>query len=181
MAVCALDTYMQATDLMTADVETVQADDSIGSVLKKMARRPFNGFPVVDDDGRLVGIVTQRDLVDIFEPSDRTLWIPVGLPPFLEPVNYAIEASFGDLDIEIDLARRAGDPVSSVMTEDVTTVGPDTDGKTVIEILARPEPNINRVPVTSDGFVDGIVTRQDALGYLYESGALDALDSTTEA
>jgi len=166
---------MNAEALMTADVETVQHDDSIGSVLKKMSSRPFNGFPVVDDDGRIVGIVTQRDLVDIFEPSDRTLWIPVGLPPFLEPVNYAIEASFGDLDIEIDLARRAGDPVSEVMSEDVRTVSPETSLETVVEILARPEPNINRVPVTTDGFVDGIITREDVLQYLYKSGNLDAI------
>lgn len=163
---------MSARELMTADVETVQHDDSVGTVLKKMSQRDFNGFPVVDDEGRLVGIVTQRDLVDIFEPSDRTLWIPVGLPPFLEPVDYAIEASFGDLDIEIDLARRAGDPVSSVMTEDVLTVSPETDIEEVIEILARPDPNINRVPVTTDGFVDGIITRQDVLQYLYGSGRL---------
>jgi CBS domain-containing protein len=171
---------MNARELMTAAVETVQHDDSIGDVLKKMSRRPFNGFPVVDDDGRLVGIVTQRDLVDIFEPSDRTLWIPIGLPPFLEPVDYAIEASFGDLDIEIDLARRAGDPVSSVMTEDVVTVAPDTDIGAVIEILARPEPNVNRVPVTSDGFVDGIITRQDVLTYLHETGKLAGLTDETE-
>ncbi len=164
---------MSARDLMTAEVETVQHDDSVGTVLKKMSRRPFNGFPVVDDEGRLVGVVTQRDLVDIFEPSDRTLWIPVGLPPFLEPVDYAIETSFGDLDIEIDLARKAGDPVSSVMTSDVRTVDPDTPIQTVIEILARPEPNINRVPVTSDGFVDGIITRQDVLQYLYHTGRLE--------
>ena len=171
---------MSARELMTADVETVQHDDTVGTVLKEMSQREFNGFPVVDDEGRLVGIVTQRDLVDIFEPSDRTLWIPVGLPPFLEPVDYAIEASFGDLDIEIDLARRAGDPVSSVMTEDVLTVSPETDIEEVIEILARPDPNINRVPVTTDGFVDGIITRQDVLHYLYESGRLTVDTSETE-
>ncbi|MFB6110504.1 MAG: CBS domain-containing protein [Halodesulfurarchaeum sp.] len=163
---------MEARELMTADVETVQHDDSLGSVLQRMSQRDFNGFPVVDDDGRLVGIVTQRDLVDIFEPSDRTLWIPVGLPPFLEPVDYAIEASFGDLDIEIDLARHAGDPVRSMMTEDVVTVEPETDVETVIEILARPEPNVNRVPVVRDGFVEGIITRQDVLTYLHETDKL---------
>jgi CBS domain-containing protein len=171
---------MDARELMTADVETVQHDDSIGSVLQRMSQREFNGFPVVDDEGRLVGIVTQRDLVDIFEPSDRTLWIPVGLPPFLEPVDYAIEASFGDLDIEIDLARRAGDPVSTVMTEEVVTVEPETPVETVIEVLARPEPNVNRVPVVRDGFVEGIITRQDVLTFLYESGQLGALGDKSE-
>ena len=154
---------MQASELMTADVETVQHDESIGDVLQKMASRSFNGFPVVDDEGRLVGVVTQRDLVDIFEPSDRTLWIPVGFPPFLEPVDYAVDASWADLDLEIDLARHANDPVSSVMTEDVITVELDDTLETVLDVLAAEEPDINRVPVVRDGFVEGIITRQDVL------------------
>ena len=158
---------MQASDLMEPDVETVQHDETVSEVLQKMARRPFNGFPVVDDDGRLVGIVTQRDLVDIFEPSERTFWIPIGLPPFLEPVEYAVDASWNDLDIEIDLARHANDPISSVMTEDVITVSPDASFDDVLEILTAEEPDINRIPVTSDRFVEGIITRQDVLVELY--------------
>lgn len=158
---------MQARDLMTTDVETVQHDESVGAVLQKMARRPFNGFPVVDDEGRLAGIVTQRDLVQIFEPSERTLWIPIGFPPFLEPVDYAIDASWADLDLEIDLARHASEPISSVMTEDVVTVDPEASVETVLDILTASERDINRVPVVSSGFVDGIITRQDALVALY--------------
>lgn len=154
---------MQARDLMTADVETVQHDETVGDVLQKMSRRRFNGFPVVDDDGRLVGIVTQRDLVDIFEPSERTLWIPVGFPPFLEPVNYAVDVSFDDLDLEINLAKRINDPISSIMTEDVVTVGPETSLDDILEVLADEENDINRVPVVVGGFVDGIITRQDVL------------------
>jgi CBS domain-containing protein len=158
---------MHARDLMTADVETVQHDETVGAVLQKMARRPFNGFPVVDDEGRLVGIVTQRDLVDIFEPSERTLWIPIGFPPFLEPVDYALDASWADLDLELDMARHASDPISSVMTEDVVTVGPEASVETILEILTAEEPDINRIPVVSDGFVEGIITRQDALQALF--------------
>ncbi|MFB6095018.1 MAG: HPP family protein [Halodesulfurarchaeum sp.] len=154
---------MQASDLMTTDVETVQADETVAEILQKMARRRFNGFPVVDDDGRLVGIVTQRDLVDIFEPSERTLWIPVGFPPFLEPVEYAFDISWDDLDLEIDLAKHAGRPVSDVMTEDVETVGPDSSLDAILDILAHEDRDINRVPVVTKGFVDGIITRQDVL------------------
>ncbi|MFB6112730.1 MAG: HPP family protein [Halodesulfurarchaeum sp.] len=158
---------MRANDLMTTDVETVQHDESIGEVLQKMARRRFNGFPVVDDDGRLVGIVTQRDLVDIFEPSDRTLWIPIGFPPFLEPVDYAVDVSFDELDLEINFAKRVDDPISSVMTEDVRTVSPETSLEDVLAILADPEDDVNRVPVVVDGFVEGIITRQDVLRELF--------------
>lgn len=154
---------MQARDLMTADVETVQHDETVGDVLRKMAARRFNGFPVVDDDGRLVGIVTQRDLVGIFQTSDRTLWIPVGFPPFLEPVNYAVDVSFEDLGLEINLAKRVNDPVSSVMTEDVVTVDPEASLDDVLDILADEERDINRVPVVVDGFVEGIISRQDIL------------------
>ncbi|MFB6082558.1 MAG: HPP family protein [Halanaeroarchaeum sp.] len=154
---------MQASDIMTSDVETVQHDDEVSEVLTKLSRRRFNGFPVVDDDAKLVGIVTQRDLVDIFQPSERTLWIPVGFPPFLEPVEYAVDVSWDDLDVNIDLARNAGKPISEFMTEDVVTVSPDTDLDEIIDVLAAEEPDINRVPVVEDGYVAGIVTRQDVL------------------
>ena len=158
---------MQARSLMKTDVETVQHDETVGEVLQKLARRPFNGFPVVDDEGRLAGIVTQRDLVDIFEPSDRTIWIPIGLPPFLETVEYAVDVSWDDLDLGIDMATHANDPISSVMTRDVVTVSPDADLDEVLAILTAEEPDINRIPVTSDGFVEGIITRQDVLAELY--------------
>jgi len=154
---------MRARDLMTREVETVQHDEEVSEVLTKMARRHFNGFPVVDDDGRLVGIVTQRDLVGIFQPSERTFWIPVGFPPFLEPVDYAIDVSWDDLDVNLDLARNATKPISEFMTEDVVTVTPDTPLETVLDILSADDPDINRVPVVEQGFVEGIITRQDVL------------------
>ena len=79
-----------ARDIMTVDVETVHPDDEVSTVLTRLSRAEFNGFPVVDDE-RLVGIVTQGDLVDLFQPSDRTLWIPIGFPPFIEPIDYAFD------------------------------------------------------------------------------------------
>lgn len=159
---------MDARDVMTRDVETVQSDEEVSDVLTKLARRRFTGFPVVDDDGRLVGIVTQRDLVDIFQPSERTLWIPVGFPPFLEPVEYAVDISWNDLDVNLDLLRNANRPISEVMTEDVVTVEPDDSIERVLELLADGELDINRVPVVVDGYVEGIITRQDVLRALYE-------------
>lgn len=159
---------MEARDVMTEEVETVQDDEEVSDVLTKLARRDFTGFPVVDDAGQLVGIVTQHDLVDIFQPSERTLWIPVGFPPFLEPVNYAVDISWDDLDVNIDLLRNASKPVSEVMTEAVVTVEPTDSIDVVLELLADPELDINRVPVVVDRYVDGIITRQDVLRALYE-------------
>jgi len=153
---------LRARDMMTADVETVDADDEVADVLTKLSRRKFNGFPVLED-GELVGVVTQRDFVDLFEPSDRTLWIPIGLPPFLETVEYAIDLSWDELDAELDLASAAGKAVREVMTRDVKTLGPDATLDDVLDVLATDDPNVNRIPIVENGELVGIVTREDVV------------------
>jgi CBS domain-containing protein len=49
------------------------------------------------------------------------------------------------------------------MSEDVVSVDPDADLDRILDILAAEDPDINRVPVVRDGFVEGIITRQDVL------------------
>ena len=148
---------------MTRDVETASPDDDVGEVLTRLARAGFNGFPVTED-GLVVGIVTQGDLVDLFQPSDRTLWIPVGFPPFLESLTYAVDLSWDELDVGMDMARNAGRPTREVMTENVVTVGPKAGVDEMIALLADEERDINRLPVTDEaGALLGIVAREDLL------------------
>lgn len=154
---------LRARDIMTTDVETVHPDDDVSDVLTRLARASFNGFPIADDEGHVVGIVTQGDLVDLFQPSDRTLWIPIGLPPFISPIDYAVDISWNDLDVGIDLAKHASKPISSVMTEDVVTVAPDDDLDRVLELLADESSDINRLPVIEDDRLVGIIAREDLL------------------
>ncbi len=153
---------LTAADLMTTDVDTVAPDDDIGEVLGRLARAEFNGFPVVDG-GRLVGIVTQRDLVGLFQTETRTLWIPVGFPPFLETLTYAVDVSWDDLDLGIDLLRNTGKPVRSVMTTELVTVGRDASLDDLLDLLADEDRDINRVPVVDGEALVGIVARQDVL------------------
>lgn len=165
---------VQARDIMTTEVETVAPDDDVSEVLTRLARAEFDGFPVVDD-GIVVGIVTQGDLVDLFQPSDRVLWIPVGFPPFLESLTYAVDLSWSDLDVGIDLVRNAGRPIREVMTEDVVTVGPDADLDEILSHLADDQRDINRLPVVDEaGALVGIIARQDVLRAIREGrGAAD--------
>ena len=152
-----------ARDIMTRDVETVSPEDDVSEVLTRLARADFNGFPVTED-GLVVGIVTQGDLVDLFQASDRTLWIPVGFPPFLESLTYAIDVSWDELDIGIDLVRNAGRPIREVMTDDVVTVGPNADLDELLELLSDDSRDINRLPVVDEaGALLGIIARQDLL------------------
>jgi CBS domain-containing protein len=177
---------LTARDLMETDVATVAPDDEVSEVLGRLARADFNGFPVVERggaetprgdgeavDGAVVGIVTQHDLVHLFQTEDRTLWLPIGLPPFTQTLTYAIDVSWDDLDLGIDLAKNANRPISDVMTTDVVTVTPDTDLDTILDLLADDDRDINRLPVveseeprssgTGGGHLVGIVARQDVL------------------
>ena len=148
---------------MTRDVETASPDDDVGEVLTRLARAGFNGFPITED-GLVVGIVTQGDLVDLFQPSDRTLWIPVGFPPFLESLTYAVDLSWDELDVGMDIARNAGRPIREVMTGNVVTVGPKAGVDEMLALLADEERDINRLPVTDEaGALLGIVAREDLL------------------
>ena len=150
---------------MTRDVETVAPDDDVSSVLTKLARRSFSGFPVVEDE-ELVGVVTEEDLVDLFQPSDRILWIPVGFPPFMRTLSYGIDLSWDELDVGIDLVRNAGKPISDVMVTEVITVAADDPLERVIDLLGDEHRDVNRLPVLDDGDLVGIITRQDVLSAL---------------
>ncbi|SIR46452.1 CBS domain-containing protein [Haladaptatus litoreus] len=151
-----------ARDLMTTEVETVAPDDEISEVLTRLARAEFNGFPVAED-GKLVGIVTQHDLVHIFQPSDRTLWIPIGLPPFLESIEYGFDLSWDGLDTSLGLVKNARKPISEIMTENVVTVTPDDELDHILDLLADAESDINRLPVLENDVLVGIIARQDVI------------------
>ena len=155
---------LTARDLMETDVKTVSPDDDVADAFKKFARYEFSGFPVVDEDDRLVGVITESDLVDLFEPEDETLWIPIGLPPFVDTLSYQIKKPWADLDLGVDLIRNADRPVSEVMSTDVATVSPDTDVDAVLDLLVGDDPDINRLPVVDDDErVVGIIARQDVI------------------
>ena len=155
---------MHARDLLEPDVKTVAPDDDVADVFRKFARYEFSGFPVVDDADRLVGVITESDLVDLFEPDDETLWIPIGLPPFVDTLTYQVKAPWGDLDLGVDMIRNADRPVSDVMSTDVATVTPDAPIDDVLDLLVGDDPDINRVPVVdADGRVVGIIARQDVI------------------
>jgi CBS domain-containing protein len=154
---------LRARDLMTTDVETVSPDDDVGEVLGRLARADFNGFPVVDESGSVVGIVTQHDLVGLFQTKERTLWIPIGFPPFMETLTYAIDVSWDDLDLGVDLLKNTNKPIRELMTTDVVTVGPDVDVDEVLALLTDEGRDINRLPVVDESGLVGIIARQDVL------------------
>lgn len=147
---------MQAKDVMTANVVSVAPDTDVATVARRLVERAISAVPVVDGDGRVIGIVSEGDLMR--RPESETerqpsWWLRLLASP--EEQAGAFVKSHG---------MTAGD----VMTRDVVTVAEDTALDAVAEVLERHR--IKRVPILRDGALVGIVSRANLLHGLIAGG-----------
>ncbi len=137
----------KAQDIMSTDIITVNPKDSLHSVSRIFADMETSGAPVCDDIGRIVGIVSEHDIVSYlskFEDTGEDDIDPKELPHLAH----------------IYIQARTT-PVEEVMTTEVITAKP----KTSIDMIARlmTDNNINRVPIVVKGKMIGMVSRVDIL------------------
>lgn len=144
-------------EIMDASPVTVPPDASVEDVLAALREHQLPGLPVVDPDGRCVGIVTEADLVLPDEDGDLHLPHYVNLfggTVFLE--------SLGRFEGRLRKAFAA--TAADMMTRDPDTVDPDTSVREAARLIH--ETGHNRLPVVEDGRLVGVVTRLDVLGAL---------------
>jgi len=137
---------MKASDVMTRRVVSVRADASIMEAGRLMLENKISGLPVVDGDGRLVGIVTERDFLRHAEfgtESERPRWFEALISPARSVTDNAYP-----------LDRR----VEEVMTQDVVTVLEDMPIEEVARLIRR---DIKRVPVIRGNQLVGVISRVD--------------------
>jgi CBS domain-containing protein len=128
---------MRAKDAMTSPAITVTPETHCKDAAALLVRHRISALPVVGVDGRLVGLVSEADLLTLeTTPDPRSQATP--LPPRAEP-----------------LPRR----VDEVMTPEVYTVDEDTDLGVVAQRML--EANVKRFPVLRGDRVVGIVSRHD--------------------
>ena len=108
---------LYARDIMTTEVLTVSPETSISDLSKTLENRKIGGVPVVDKGGRLVGVITQSDLVERARDLE--------LPPAINILDFHIY-----LQIPSHLIQRVekmlGTTVGDCMTKDPVTADPDT-------------------------------------------------------
>ena len=138
-------------DVMTRSVVTVREDAGFKDLVTTMHRHGVSGVPVVDEGERLVGIVTQADLL-IAEDEARNPRAPAPLVEwFIHPDTLSEIEGRGD-----DVSAR------DLMTREVVTIGPDAPVHHAIRRMLESE--VKRLPVVdADGRVVGIVSRRDLL------------------
>jgi CBS domain-containing protein len=136
---------IKAHDCMTRSPVTIRSDEPALKAARLMVNHKISGLPVLDADGRVVGVVTDRDLLRSDERTGRRpRWLE-----FLEPPQTDRLAAF------------CNRTVGEVMSTPAVTIGPDLPIEEVVRLMNRHR--IKRLPVIEDGKLIGIIARADIL------------------
>jgi len=141
---------MQTHSLMTRDVITVREETSLAEVARRMSERGISGVPVLDGEGKLVGIITELDMI----ARNARLEVPV----FLQILDASIPLELPG-HLRDKLRHMFGTQARDVMTEKVHTVTHDTELEDLVDLMLKKR--VNPVPVTEGGRLVGIVSRSD--------------------
>lgn len=148
---------MRARDIMTTSVITVGPHASVSDVARLLLENGVSAVPVVEESGKLVGMVSEGDLVrraDLGTLLPRSWWLTL----------------FAEADRTTEYVKTHGKEARDVMTPDVITVDVEA---TVAEIGFVLEKNrIKRVPVTENGELVGLVSRANLLHALAVGGGI---------
>jgi len=140
---------MQVRDVMTPNVISVKADESILRAARLMLQNRISGLPVVDANGALVGVVTEGDFLrrgELGTSRRRPKWI---------------EFLVGPGRLASEYVHQSGRKVAEVMTPNPLTVGEDDSLETVVQLMERRR--IKRLPVMRGGRMVGIISRANLM------------------
>ena len=145
-----------AKDIMTKEVVTLSPETEIGDAARVLIEKGFNGLPVVDEKGKVVGILCQSDLIaqqkKLPIPSVFTLldsWIPLSRPK----------------DLEKAVRRITAITVKDAMTPNPTTIHPETTMEQMAALMV--DRNFHTLPVVDEeGKLVGVVGKKDILKIL---------------
>jgi len=144
---------VKVSEAMTPDPITIDSAMEVADIAKVMIDNNIGGLPVVGDDGELVGIVTESDLIvqdtEVEFPSfvsflSGYVFVPGSLHRFQEKFRKAVGAT-----------------AEQVMTKDVVTVEADDSVEDVATMMSKKK--LKRFPVMKDGNLVGIIAMADVV------------------
>jgi CBS domain-containing protein len=144
---------MQAKDIMTRNVVSVSPAVSVRHAAAVLIKNNISGLPVVDDEGRICGMLTEGDLL-LRREIRATPWA----------------TRTPDMISEMDLERYIGSNgwcVADVMSRDVIVARPDSEVCDIADSLQAHR--IKRLPIVEDGRLVGIVSRRDILRLIVDA------------
>jgi CBS domain-containing protein len=148
---------MKAMDVMVRDVVTVKPDSDVSDAIKLLSEHDVSALPVVDDEGTVIGVISEADLVrreEIGTERQRPWWLEALTPASI---------------LAGDFAKSHGRRVSEVMSTNVVSASADASLGEIATLLEKHR--IKRVPILRDGKLVGIVSRSNLIQALASSSA----------
>ncbi|MGD8833754.1 MAG: CBS domain-containing protein [Desulfobacteraceae bacterium] len=145
-----------AQDIMSTELTVFEPDMEFVSAAKILLENHFNGAPVVDKAGKLVGILCQSDLV----AQQKKLPVPT-LITLLDSFVRLTPAK----QLEKQARKIAALTVGEAMTDAPVTIKPDTAIDTIAALMV--DSNLHTLPVLKDGKLVGIIGKADVLRTLF--------------
>jgi CBS domain-containing protein len=161
---------MRAMDVMTTDVVTVDPTTSVQALAMLLSERCISGVPVVDSNDRLVGIVSEGDLLHRVETGTERL---TG-----RRRSWWLDTIASDQELARDYVKSHGRTAKDVMTCDVISVTDTTELADVAMLLETKR--IKRVPVLRDGKLVGILSRANLVRALAITRGEPVIDADSE-
>jgi CBS domain-containing protein len=137
-------------DVMTKEVLTVKGETPLKDAIKILAEKKISALPVIDDSGKLIGTLSERDL----------MWQESGVetPPYimlLDSIIYLQNPAQHDKEIQ----KALGQTVAEVMSESPLTIKPEQSIKEAARLMHSEK--IRRLVVVDEQQVIGIITQGD--------------------
>jgi len=142
---------LKAKDIMTEEVITVKPETTIEELARLLMKRQISGAPVVDDKGKIVGIVTENDLIS----KNSRLHIPTILRLFDAYIP------LGTSKMESDIRKMAASTVEDICTKEIITVDEEASVEYIATIMT--EKRIHILPVVREGKLVGIIGKKDLI------------------
>jgi len=151
---------LKARDMMNTDVPFCDVDTPIQSLSKRFVDESMTGILVVDDEKRLLGIVTENDLIE----QQGQLHIPTAITLF------DMVIPLGEDKFEQELMRMQAMVAGDLMATHIQTIDVNDDLNRIAGVMS--ESNMHHLPVLEDDVVVGIITSQNVMkalaGRLFE-------------
>ena len=149
---------MTAKDIMSKDVITVTKKTSTEELSKLFIKHRVSGIPVVDENGGLLGVVTQADLIE----QKKNLHIPTVIALFDAVILLETQKKF-----ETDVKKLTGSCVEDIYTPNAISVNLDTEFRDVASLMS--EKDIHTLPVLDGEKLVGIIGKLDLIRGISES------------
>ncbi|VAX22269.1 CBS domain protein sometimes clustered with YjeE [hydrothermal vent metagenome] len=139
-------------DIMTEDPMTVSPTTSVRDLAVSLIEKNYTGAPVVDEDGTLVGVVTESDLIY----QHKNLHLPTVITLFDSVLTLG-----GSHELETQIKKMLGSEVADIMTKEILSVDEETSLDDVATIMS--EKGKHYLPVLRAEKLVGVVDRSDVV------------------